>query len=117
MQQTFLEKTAQYIFEKSGADLANICVVLPTRRAVYFFKRALAQCADKPFLSPEVVAIDDFVTQRCGLQIADNVSLLFELYEVFKTVDEKISFEKFLQWASVLLRDFDQIDLYEIDAK
>lgn len=117
--QTFLEKAASHIFEKSnnGADLENIVVVLPTRRAVYFFKRALAQCADKPILSPEVVAIDDFISQRCGLQIADNVSLIFELFDVFKTVDANVGFEKFLQWASVLLKDFDQIDLYEIDHK
>ncbi len=115
---TFLEKSAQYIFEKSGhtTDLQNLCVVLPTRRAVYFFKRALAQCSDKPFVAPEVVAIDDYVTQRCGLQIADNVSLLFELFDVFKTIDKEVSFEKFLQWASVLLRDFDQIDLYQIES-
>ncbi len=115
---TFLEKSAQYVFDKAGntTQLENVCVVLPTRRAVYFFKRALAQCANKPFLAPEVVAIDDLVSSRCGLQIADNVSLLFELYDVFKKVDEKITFDKFLQWASVLLKDFDNIDLYEIKA-
>jgi PD-(D/E)XK nuclease superfamily len=116
---TFLQKTAHYIFNKYSdpKELENICVILPTRRAVYFFKRALAQCSDRPFLAPEVVAIDDFVTQKCGIQIADPVSLLFELFDVYKQVDGSINFEKFLGWASVLLQDFDKIDQYMVDPK
>ncbi|MCU0339262.1 MAG: PD-(D/E)XK nuclease family protein [Spirosomaceae bacterium] len=116
MNQTFIEKTASYIFEKHElAQLEHLCVVLPTRRAVYFFKRALALCADKPFLAPEVVAIDDWVAQQSAVEVADNVTLLFELFETFKEIDPLITFERFLQWGSVLLRDFDQIDQYLID--
>ncbi|MEZ4902897.1 MAG: hypothetical protein R2822_14655 [Spirosomataceae bacterium] len=117
MLQTFLEQSAQYIFDKeeNTQNLELLCIVVPTRRAGYFFKRALAQCADRPFLAPEVVAIDDFVSQRCGIEIADNVSLLFELYDVFKQIDKNITFERYLQWGTLLLRDFDQIDQYLVD--
>ncbi|MFN8343816.1 MAG: PD-(D/E)XK nuclease family protein [Spirosomataceae bacterium] len=117
MNETFLEKSANYIFDKypDVRSLKNLCIVVPTRRAGYFFKRALAQCAERPFLAPEVVAIDDFVAQRCGVEISDNVSLLFELYDVFKLVNRHITFERYLQWATMLLRDFDQIDQYLVD--
>ncbi|MFN4145540.1 MAG: PD-(D/E)XK nuclease family protein [Runella sp.] len=118
MLQTFLEKAAQHIFEAhtNSQSLEHLCIVVPTRRAGYFFKRALAQCSDVPFLAPEVVAIDDFVSQRCDVEIADNVSLLFELYDIFKQTDPLITFDRYLQWATMLLRDFDQIDQYLIDA-
>ncbi|TAG64033.1 MAG: PD-(D/E)XK nuclease family protein, partial [Runella slithyformis] len=115
---TFLEQAARYIFGKydTPAQLEHICVVLPTKRAVYFFKRAIACCSDRAFVAPEVVAMDDFVADRCGVQIADNVGLLFELYDVFKQTNPNISFERYLQWASVLLRDFEMIDQYMADA-
>ncbi len=117
MLESFLEKSARYIFDKYPdlQSLDKLCIVLPTRRAGYFFKRALAQCADRPFLAPEVVAIDDFVAQRCQVEISDNVSLLFELYDIFKKVDKNITFDRYLQWGTMLLRDIDQIDQYLID--
>lgn len=117
MLETFLEKSARYIYNKypNVQSLENLCIIVPTQRAGYFFKRALAQCSNRPFLAPEVIAIDDFVSQRCGVEISDNVSLLFELYDVFKQVDKHITFERYLQWATMLLRDFDQIDQFLVD--
>ena len=117
MLETFLEKSAWTIFNKypDVKSLENLCIIVPTQRAGYFFKRALAQCSNRPFLAPEVIAIDDFVAQRCGVEISDNVSLLFELYDIFKQVDKHITFERYLQWATMLLRDFDQIDQFLVD--
>lgn len=118
MLESFLEKSAKYIFEskRHTKSIEKILIIVPTRRAAYFFKRALAQCSDRPFLAPEVLAIDDFVTQKCGVEMADNVSLLFELYDIFKLVDKNITFERYLQWGSMLLRDFDLMDQYLIDS-
>ena len=118
MIESFLEKTARYIFSKhpDTRQLEQLSIIVPTRRSGYFLKRALAQCSTQPFLAPEVVAIDDFVADRCKIEIADNVSLLFELYDIFKQVDKNITFDRYLQWGSMLLRDFDQIDQYLIDA-
>lgn len=113
---TFLNQSAQYIFEKHPlAQLKNICVVLPSRRAVYYFKQALAKFSNVPFIAPEILAIDDFVMQMSGVNQIDAVSLLFELYEIFKKYDPEVKFERFISWAPTLLRDFDTIDLYLVD--
>ncbi len=113
---TFLNQSAQYIFEKHPlAQLKNICVVLPSRRAVYYFKQALAKFSNVPFIAPEILAIDDFVMQMSGVNQIDAVSLLFELYEIFKKYDHEVKFERFISWAPTLLRDFDTIDLYLVD--
>jgi hypothetical protein len=126
--QTFLEQSARHIFENHGLPgsiestlgrpgLDRICVVLPTRRAVFFFKQALAAQSEKPFFSPDVVAIDDFIQQTCEMDPIDPVSLLFEAFDIFKAIDPNIEFDRFTSWAGTMLLDFDRIDQYMLDAK
>ncbi len=111
----FLEQSARYIFDKhSLAQLKNVCVILPNRRAVYYFKRYLARVSKVPFLAPQVFAIDDFVIKMSGFNQIDAVGLLFELYETFRKYDPKVDFDRFISWAPTLLRDFDTIDQYLI---
>ncbi|GAB3988600.1 PD-(D/E)XK nuclease family protein [Spirosoma daeguense] len=109
---TFLQQTAQRIFETHGPSLRDVWVILPTRRAVTVFLDELAALSDRPFLAPHTLAVDDFITQAAGVQLIDSVSLLFELYDVFKEIDPAVEFEQFIGWASVLLADFDRIDQY-----
>ncbi|RYF78822.1 MAG: PD-(D/E)XK nuclease family protein [Cytophagaceae bacterium] len=116
---TFLQQTAHYIYAKHSATaqqpLDHVWVILPTRRAVSVFQQELAALADRPMLAPHMVAVDDFITEAAGVQLIDNVSLLFELYDVFRELDKNIEFEQFVGWASVLLNDLDRIDQYRID--
>lgn len=112
---TFLQQTAQRIFDTHGPSLRDVWVILPTRRAVSVFLDELAALSDRPFLAPHALAVDDFITQAAGVQLADSVSLLFELYEVFKEIDPLVEFEQFIGWASILLSDFDRIDQYLIN--
>ncbi|PWK29190.1 very-short-patch-repair endonuclease [Arcicella aurantiaca] len=116
--QTFLDRSAQYIYSQhSHNQLSKVCIVIPSRRGVLYFKQALAQLSDVPFLAPDVLSVDDFVMQMTGLRQIDQVALLFELYDVFKEIDPNVAFEKFMTWASTLLNDFDKIDQYLVDAK
>ncbi|QJW89912.1 PD-(D/E)XK nuclease family protein [Spirosoma taeanense] len=112
---TFLQQTAQRIFETHGPSLSDVWVILPTRRAVSVFLDELASLSERPFLAPHTLAVDDFITQAAGVQLIDSVSLLFELYDVFKVIDPQVEFEQFIGWASVLLADFDRIDQYLIN--
>ena len=112
---TFLQQTAQRIFETHGPSLSDVWVILPTRRAVSVFLDELAALSDRPFLAPHTLAVDDFITQSAGVQLIDSVSLLFELYDVFREIDPQVEFEQFIGWASVLLADFDRIDQYLVD--
>ncbi|UHG93533.1 PD-(D/E)XK nuclease family protein [Spirosoma oryzicola] len=111
---TFLQQTAQRIFDTHGPSLSDVWVILPTRRAVSVFLEELAALSDRPFLAPHALAVDDFITQAAGVQLTDSVSLLFDLYDVFREIDPLVEFEQFIGWASVLLTDFDRIDQYLI---
>ena len=110
----FLRQVAQHILQNHGPSLERILVVLPTRRAAFFVRQELAASSGIPILSPATEAIDDFVSNRSELQMADPVSLLFDLYETFLEEDEGMEFDRFLGWASVLLSDFDKIDLSRV---
>ncbi|GAB3221552.1 PD-(D/E)XK nuclease family protein [Spirosoma arcticum] len=112
---TFLQQAAQRIFDTHGPSLSEVWVILPTRRAVSVFLDELAALSDRPFLAPHALAVDDFITQSAGVQLIDSVSLLFELYEVFREIDPLVEFEQFIGWASVLLADFDRIDQYRVN--
>jgi hypothetical protein len=113
---SFLNQSAHHIFDKHAlAQLKNLCIVLPSRRAVFYFKQELAQLSSVPFIAPEVLAIDDFVMRMSGVNQIDAVSLLFELYEIFKKYDPEVKFDRFISWAPTLLRDFDTIDQYLVE--
>lgn len=111
----FLRQVAQHILANHGTALDDVLIVVPTRRAAFFVKQELANCTTVPIISPGSEAIDDFIASSCRLQIIDSVSLLFDLYETFQEVNGAIDFDRFLGWASVLLSDFDKIDLYRVD--
>ena len=116
--QTFLDRSAQRIYSQhTHNQLSKVCIVLPSRRGVLYFKQALSKLSDVPFLAPDVLAVDDFVMQMTGLRQIDPVGLLFELYDVFKEIDPNVVFERFMTWATTLLNDFDKIDQYLVDAK
>lgn len=91
-------------------------MILPTRRAVSVFNQELANLTERPMLAPHAVAVDDFITEAADVQIADSVSLLFDLYDVFQQLEHQVEFDKFVGWASILLTDFDRIDQFLVDA-
>ncbi len=112
----FLQRCTDYVFKQHPTDqLKDICVILPTRRAVFYFKMYLGQLSELPFLAPKVYAIDDFVMEMSGVRRIDRVSLIFELFETFKEFDANIEFDRFIAWASTLLTDFDTIDQYLVE--
>lgn len=117
--QAFLDKCVEYLFDNYRRDLSDLCIVLPNRRAGLFMKKHTAKRIEKPQFMPEILSIEDFITEVSGFGIIDNISLLFELYEVHKSCEKNNaqSFEKFSDWAFSLLKDFNDADEYLADAK
>jgi hypothetical protein len=109
---TFLREVAEHILESHTADLDQVAIVVPTRRAAFFVKQELANATERTVVCPTIQAVEDFVESVSTLLVADPVSLLFELYETFREIDPNIQFDRFMGWASVLLSDLDRIDQY-----
>ncbi|MGE0088127.1 MAG: PD-(D/E)XK nuclease family protein [Bacteroidales bacterium] len=110
---TFLKNTAQDLYTRYGEEISKLCIVFPNRRAALYFKKYLFGIVNKPLWSPETTTINDLMRDISGLQLADNIKLLFELYKVYSKIKKSNeSFDEFYFWGEMLLNDFDDIDKY-----
>jgi ATP-dependent helicase/nuclease subunit B len=110
--ESFLEKVTGHIFEKYSESFETLCVVTPNRRAGLFLRKHFSRKIDKPTWSPSFMSIEDFANKISELEVVDNLNLVFHFWEVYKQEEGEsaTSMEEFLQWAPMLLRDFDEID-------
>ncbi len=114
---SFLEKLAVKLTTEHPDNLHEICVVLPNRRARVFLKDALQRNIHEPVWMPKVFGMEDFIATLSGKTILSTFSLLFELFQVRKQIDKsQRTIDEFLQWGAIMLGDFNEIDLYKIDA-
>jgi hypothetical protein len=113
----FLYKVSEIIFDKYSTDFSEICVVFPNRRAGIFFADYLQKQNDKTIWLPKIVSISDLFENISQLQVADNLTLNFNLFEEYikKTKIEE-SFDQFYFWGDMLLSDFDEIDKYLVNS-
>lgn len=114
----FLYQVAELFYRKHASEISNIGFVFPNRRAGIFFQKYLAETAQKPLFSPDIMTIGDLFLEFTDLQPADHVGLLFEIYDVYKRIgNSPESFDDFVFWGEMLLKDFDDVDKYMVDAK
>jgi ATP-dependent helicase/nuclease subunit B len=117
--QRFLEKTSRYICTQHQHNLADICVVLPNRRAGLFLKKIIPGIVEKTTWAPDIFSIEDFIIHLSGFSLADQIDLLFTLHQIHQDIEKEDthSFEDFLSWGQLILSDFNDIDLHLADAK
>lgn len=117
---TFLQQFAQQLIQKHHYQFDEVIVVLPNKRAKLFLWEALKEHSSLPFFAPQIVSIEDFVTDLSDLTVIDAVDTLFQFYEVYRKVAQEKhlvveSFDLFANWAKMLLADFNEIDRYLLD--
>ena len=127
MKNSFLRSVARAYVANNALD----CVfVLPNRRSLKFFQMYLGQeygaVAGKPLFSPKTVTVSDFFAQLSGLVQADNVELLYLLYKEYillkypsldySQATLKEPFDEFVHWGETILKDFNDVDKYMVDA-
>ena len=117
----FLQQVAQHYY-RSG-EVWGACFVFPNRRSLAFFRKYLsdemaADPAAQAHFAPEAVTINDFFYRSGGFSATDKVTLLLELYDVYKSLSPlREPLDEFIFWGDVLLSDFDDVDKYLVDAR
>lgn len=116
---TFLQTVAEIIRQRHPENLDQVTLVLNNRRPIRFLKKELIRLYGDKFFLPQIIVIDDLISSLSNLNIIPNELLLFELYTIHKEIgvrkDE--TFEAFMPTAEMMISDFSEIDLYNIDAK
>ncbi|HEX6889175.1 MAG TPA: PD-(D/E)XK nuclease family protein [Chryseolinea sp.] len=116
----FLYELAEDIC-KERQQLEGLTVIFPNRRAVLYFRKHLSTFLDKPVFAPRLITIEDFFTELSDLNIPDKLELNYRLYRIYKDIVLRQNpsaepFDKFYFWGDMLLRDFDEIDKYLVNA-
>lgn len=118
MKNNFLYQIAKKVYEHHNDELGDVCIVFPNKRAGLFFSRYLSEITDKPVWSPVFMTIRELMQEFSGLQLADPLYLIFELYKCFRQEKKsEESFDEFYHWGEMLLGDFDEVDKYLVSAK
>lgn len=96
----------------------EIILVLPNKRPVAYLQQYIASQLNKPIWFPQVFTIEELVCELSGMQAADPGYTACCLYRIYKELlqDQADSFDDFLKWWNMLISDFNDIDMYLVDA-
>ncbi len=120
----FLQEVAHDII-KNQTNLQRFCLVFPNKRTGVYFKKYFAQIIGKSSWAPDIYTIENIIKKITHLKNPDKLSLLFELYEIFKNHFSRkntdffkdFTFDKFFATGEIILRDFNEIDNYLVNVK
>ncbi|WP_209330183.1 PD-(D/E)XK nuclease family protein [Lunatimonas salinarum] len=113
----FLKDTAKQLVERYQS-LKDITVVFPNRRAGIFFIKQLGELIDRPTWMPKVITIEDLFYDLAGQRPTDQLTLIFELFEVYASLHKNAEpFDRFYFWGELMLKDFNDVDQFMVDAK
>jgi len=119
----FLQEVAENVSKKYAEKANKICLIFPNKRAGVFFRRYYAEIQNKTTFPPQIFDIAAFIKSITKLNKPDNLSLIFDLYRIFKQLNvnefenNTYTFDKFFHLGEILLRDFSLIDSYLVDAE
>ena len=121
MKEPFIHKLASHILSHYDLTSQELTVVFPNKRAAFYLCNALKENSQQTLWLPQIISIEDAVTQWSGIALADNIDLLFELINIdaqlHKNQDYTSDLSTFGSQAAQMAKDFDEIDQYGIDAK
>lgn len=115
----FLQELAAEVYTTHRNSLEEVTLVFPNRRAALYFRKHLAQLLDKPAFSPGLITIEDFIGAFTELRVPEKLQLIHRLYKVYQQVVPESAgetFDQFYFWGEMLLKDFDEIDKYMVEA-
>ncbi|WP_420580972.1 PD-(D/E)XK nuclease family protein [Reichenbachiella sp.] len=93
-------------------------IIFPNKRAGVYFADYLAQLYDRPIWSPVILSFEEFVEQKQNKNFADDLQMIFLLYKAYKEiVKQPEDFDAFFPWGEMILKDYNDIDNYLVDAE
>jgi len=114
---TFLHDIAEKIYN-SHPKLNEVTLVFPNRRAILFFRKYLGTLISKPMFAPRLLTIEEFIGSFSTLNVPDKLELVHRLYRAYtETLNSTESFDQFYFWGEMLVRDFDEVDKYLVNAE
>jgi len=120
---SFLQECAEDILNKFDKE-DSICVVFPNKRTMIYFRKEYAKLKNEVSFAKNLYPINLILNKFHKTTTADELTLLFELYDAFRQVffkpemrNKNIAgdFNLFFDTGQKILSDFNEIDNYLID--
>lgn len=111
---TFLDKLSAKIKEDFPLDMNCLTIVVPNKRAGVFLLDSLKKHYTNSVFAPEIISVEELIQRISGIKSIDSIELLFEFYSVYKEIhlEKSQDFDRYANWAKMLLQDFNEIDRY-----
>jgi PD-(D/E)XK nuclease superfamily len=112
----FLHELAEKLYREHPQP-ETVTLVFPNRRASLYFRKYLSQVIEKPTFSPKLITVEEFIKAYSTLAIPDKLELIHRLYKAYQVVTHtEEDFDRFYFWGEMLVRDFDEVDKYMVNA-
>ena len=118
-QDTFISKLVQHIQSHYDLTQQELTIVFPNKRAAYYLRNVFKENCQRTIWLPQIISIQEAVTEWSGITLVDNIDLLFELIDIDAQlhVGQDSDLNVFGSQAAQMAKDFDEIDQYGIDAR
>jgi len=115
--ESFLKELARKV--NVEPQFEQLTFIFPNRRAALYFRKHLSEVITKPVFAPRLITIEDFIASFSPYQIPDKLELVHKLHGIYNEVigSHKENFDQFYFWGEMLLRDFNEIDKYLVNAE
>ena len=109
---------ANYIKDNYDLQHEDLTVVFPNKRAALYLRLHFREIYNGTAWMPQMLSVEEAMSQWCGIQLADTLDLLFELIAIDSVLEHHgNSLATFGNMAAQMAKDFDEIDQYAVDAK
>ena len=113
----FITEIANYIKENYDLSKESLTIIFPNKRAALKLRTELINSKfETNIWLPQILSIQEAMCSWSGLQLLDNIDIIFELIKIVNKA-EKIFSNDIYGLASQMLKDFDEIDQYAVNAK
>ena len=120
----FLLQVARRILADNPGSTEQVLVVFNNHRSELFLRqqfRKISAAEGSAFFLPQTMVIDDLVAQLGDTEVVPPEFLLFELYRIHMEMEGEErkyqTFEDFIPFGELMLRDFSEVDRYLVDAR
>lgn len=117
--ETFIQQLSEHITERYDLTNQELTVVFPNKRAAFYLRSEFKENHGKTIWLPQMLSIQEAVTQWSGITLVDNIDLLFDLIDIDAKIrkEQSSDLSVFGSQAAQMAKDFDEIDQYDIDAE
>jgi len=119
----FLRSVAIEIVSRRGADLRDLTFVLPGKRACLFLERHISMVVEDRYSRvpsreemPALMTFAELTERVTGMRTGTAPELIFSLFEAWNSEGGAEEFDRFRAWGETVIRDFSEIDAYDVDA-